>query len=247
MDHIEPRDAIEALETLPADMESAYTETLERIDKTKAKCIAVKIMSWLFHAQRPLLMDELREALSVRTVDTQLFPHFLMQRDSLIRYCQGLIIFDEKSGIVRFTHYTVQEFLEKRFRENLLSFVDLAKVCLTYLTFDVFDGPCPNKESFDQRLKSHRFSCYAVQFWGFYTRGHREADHEVRTALFRLFRSPQRCAAIRQLQLFVEGERRAEDNVEFSLSVLKWTPLHYIAQEGLMVTYNSNENVFKLT
>ena len=111
-------------------------------------------------------MNELQEALSVETDphDTELLPDLFDPPDQLIDGCQSLVEFDEDSGTVRFTHYTLQQFLEKE-KEHYCP-RDLAKVCLTYLTFDVFElGPCPDKQSFDQRLKTHRFSDYAVRYW----------------------------------------------------------------------------------
>ena len=48
--------------------------------------------------------------------------------------------------MIQFTHYTVQEFLIDNYQDKLLFPRDLAKVCLTYLTFDIFDdGSCPNE------------------------------------------------------------------------------------------------------
>jgi len=37
LDKVNPRDAIKALGTLPTDMESAYKDVLDRIDKDKCK------------------------------------------------------------------------------------------------------------------------------------------------------------------------------------------------------------------
>ena len=45
LDMEEPRDAIEALSTLPKDMPDAYNEVLTRIGKTKGKRTAIKVLS----------------------------------------------------------------------------------------------------------------------------------------------------------------------------------------------------------
>ena len=177
-----PRDAIEALDTLPKDMPDAYKEVLTRIDKIKGKHTALKVLSWLFHAQRPMTIDEIREVLSIRTrpPDTKLYPQYFIDPVQIIHYCQGLVELDHNSGIIRFTHYTVQEFLKENYQDRLLAPTDLAKVCLTYLTFDVFeDGPCPDKDAFNERMESYRFSDYAVRYWGFYVRDKGEEDPEI--------------------------------------------------------------------
>src|SRR5437762_3072287 len=208
LDKEKPRDAIKALDTLPTDMESAYQEVLIRIDKVKGTDTARQILSWLFHAQRPLHIDELREVLSIETQppDTELFPKYFISPILLIHFCQSLIEFDENSGIVRFTHYTVEEFLKKKYQDKLLSLAELAKICLTYLTFDIFElGPCSDKKSFNRRMKTHRFSDYAVRYWGYYVRGKGEEDHEVLDVLFKLFKSSQKLSAFHQQQLFIQS------------------------------------------
>ena len=69
------------------------------------------------------------------------------------------------SEIVRFTHYTVQEFLQDKYLHKVLTPIDLAKVCLTYLTFDIFeDRPCADSDAFYRRMKSYQFSVYAMQY-----------------------------------------------------------------------------------
>jgi ankyrin repeat protein len=238
---LEPQDALEALERLPADMESAYTGILERIEKEKLDSTAMKVLSWLFCAQRPLHVDELREAMSIRPLrQTKLFSKLFIHPDSLVRSCQGLITVDEDTGIVRFTHHTVSEFLTKH-TEKLLTIVDLAKICLTYLCLDVFEeGSCPDEQSFHYRIKSHHFASYAIQFWGHYTKGAAEEDSEVRIIFSKLLQSPQKRAAIRQIELVLQrGKWTADIGALSSLELSKWTSFHVLAQEGLLTSFNS--------
>lgn len=235
LDKEEPRDAIEALQTLPKDMTDAYMEVLIRINNTKAKSIALKVLSWLFYTQRPLKMDEIQEILSIRIdpPDSILYPEYFISPNQVINSCQGLVELDHDSGILQFTHYTVQEFLKDKYLDKLLGPTDLAKICLTYLTFHIFDcGPCPNEDTFHKRLKSYRFSAYAAQYWGLYVRGEGEKDPEILAALFRLFSSPSKCNAIRQHQVQINRPWRLESMASFA-----WTPLHIIAQEGLTTVY----------
>src|SRR6266496_3859723 len=62
LDFPEAQDAVEALESLPTDMESAYREIMKRIENAKTKTLSLKVLSWVLHARRPLRIDELREA-----------------------------------------------------------------------------------------------------------------------------------------------------------------------------------------
>src|SRR5437762_2958043 len=114
---------MEAVDSPPLDLYTAYSETIDRIEKAGSKSTAIKILSWLFHARRPIHMDEVREIVSVRIQDSDLVTDFLDRKDLLIQSCQGLVAFDERSGILRFTHYTVQEFLQEHYCQSLISTV----------------------------------------------------------------------------------------------------------------------------
>ena len=63
-------------------------------------------------------MDELQEVLSIEPNDIELNPDYFIESDEIIRRCQGLVEFDETN--VRFTHYTVQEFLKNKYYDKLI-------------------------------------------------------------------------------------------------------------------------------
>jgi hypothetical protein len=71
LDHVlsprDPRLQIKAFKTIPKTLDSAYSEVMERIEKSRSgdKALALKIFSWLYHAKRNLSMDELLEALAM--------------------------------------------------------------------------------------------------------------------------------------------------------------------------------------
>ncbi|KAF8539806.1 hypothetical protein BDD12DRAFT_736328, partial [Trichophaea hybrida] len=47
-----------------------------------------------------------------------------------------------------------------------------ATICLTYLSFDVFEaGCCTSDETLSSRLQEYPFLKYAVQFWDAHARG----------------------------------------------------------------------------
>src|SRR5262249_39266545 len=107
----------------------------------------------------------------------------------------------------------------------------------TYLTFDVFErGPFPDKESFNQFRGTHKFSHYAARYWGFYTRGEGENDRDLIDQLFKLFKSSHKRSAMHQQQLF---DRRPMEPIWDSSKLATWTPLHIIAQEGLVIVYHT--------
>ena len=68
--------------------------------------LALKILSWIYRARRTLFMDELLECLAVEDGNTDLQRDFLLG-SAVIECCKSVIIYDESSGAVRFTHYAV--------------------------------------------------------------------------------------------------------------------------------------------
>lgn len=201
----DPRDAIEALDTLPKDIPDAYKEVLLRIDKIKGKQTALKVLSWLFYAQRPMTIDEIREVLSIRLSDTKLCAQYFINPVQIIHYCQGLVGLDYNNGIIRFTHCTVREYLTENYQDKLLAPTHLAKMCLTYLTLDFFEeDPRTNRRSFIELTKSYRFIDYAIRYWGFYVRGKGEEDSEIIARLLNLFKSSYKRNALAQYQTWIE-------------------------------------------
>ena len=71
-----------------------------------------KILSWVYHALRPLQMVELLEILDVEDEDKEL-TSLRTPASRVVAACESMIDFDETDGIVRFAHYTVQDFDKK--------------------------------------------------------------------------------------------------------------------------------------
>src|SRR5436190_17547332 len=102
-------------------------------------------------------MYELPDAMRVQPGDQELVPYFLMHPNNIVQCCESLVELDEERGIVRFAHVTIHEFLEKSHIATLHTPVELGKICLTYLNFDAFEHPCPDKEAFKERLQTYGF------------------------------------------------------------------------------------------
>jgi ankyrin repeat protein len=241
LDFAEPSESLEALSTVPIDMEEAYQLLLKRIEKRRRPTV-VKILSWLFRARRPLKQDEIREAIAVR-LGAKTLSKPLLHLDSLIQYCQGLVTMDDTTEIVRFSHFTVKEFLTIHFEDQLLSPIDCARLCLTYINFEIFEkGPCSNKGQYEKRRNEYRFSEYVAQFWGSYAKGEAEHDQQVVSFLWRFFESRKKRSALRQLHRILSldplnrsGSRKIFKVAERHLNA--WTPLHTVAHEGLAIFY----------
>ena len=226
---------MKAFKTVPKDMYSAYNDVMERIENSRRgddKDLAMRILSWLFRAQRTLHMDELLEALAVGPDDDDsdeddqdLIHENMLQPFQIIECCKSLVLYEESSGLVRFTHYTVQEFIARHIQQNLPPAIDLAKTCLTYLAFDEFDYVCYDENSMEKQIQKYKFSHYAAQFWGFHTRGQAEESPNVQIAIFRLFASQNKRNSILQMETYAKW-----GDIYFARDQ---TLLHVIATNGL--------------
>ena len=115
--------------------------------------LAKRALSYIFCVRRPLNMEELRLALAVGAEDTEVDETAFPETETLLNVSAGLIRIDQNSSTVRLVHYTLQEYLEKNSGKLVPDpEVEMARTCLTYLSFGVFgNGPCIDEEALDQR------------------------------------------------------------------------------------------------
>ena len=135
---------------------------------------AFQTFSWIFRAKRPLQMNELREALITQdkeyAVDLDEMDMEELLATDILEICQNLVVYEEISGVVRFSHPTVQEFLESQVFESP-PVVDLARTCLAYLQFNEFQGGAFfHGRAVEKRMRKYKFSRYAARFWGLHTK-----------------------------------------------------------------------------
>ncbi|MCJ1307667.1 hypothetical protein MMC25_001315 [Agyrium rufum] len=159
-----------SMKALPTGVFAFYDSAMQRIDDLPEddRQLAIRALSYVFCARRPLTVDELRHALGIEVGDTELDETAFPEAAILFDISAGLISIDEERNMTRLVHYTLQEYFE-RHREKLLSHpnLDFARTCLSYLSFDVFqDGACTNEKVLEQRLKDYCFIDYASHHWG---------------------------------------------------------------------------------
>lgn len=179
-------------------MSTAYEDVINRIEQSGDIEPAIKILSWLFYAQEPLRMEALLEALVVEEGDRELQRDYMLKPTDVIDCCKSLVIHEISSGFVRFTHYTVEEFIGT-IKPRLLPIIDLAKTCLNYLAISVFDEPYYDLLAFLKRAEQYKFSSYAAKYWGFYTSGEPEKSYDIQRAVVHVLRSELRRSALIQL------------------------------------------------
>src|SRR5271156_1366901 len=101
-------------------------------------------------------MNKLLEALAVDSdenqfdddnsddVDQSLIYENMLQFFQIIECCKSLVLYEKSSELMKFTHYTVQEFIANHIQQNLSLIIDLTKTCLIYFAFDQFGDICSN-------------------------------------------------------------------------------------------------------
>lgn len=165
LDQFEPIQMKEALDSLPTNFEEAYGRALQPMTEGQKRA-AFRVMSWIFHARRPLLMRELREALVIHEEKKELDEDSIQGPSEIIGECASLVVYDKTTDTVAFAHYTVQEYLRDHCMDRLLPSSTLAKLCLAYLNSNVFQNSLPeDEEEFSKWLDEHQFSRYAVCWW----------------------------------------------------------------------------------
>ncbi|KAH0551181.1 hypothetical protein GP486_007489 [Trichoglossum hirsutum] len=155
-------------------LDETYKQAMERIEDTGSRFreLAKHILAWIVHAKRPLSTTELQHALGVRPFTKELDRDYLPSVQVLQSVCAGLVTIDEQSGIVRLVHYTTQKYFERTWTSWFPNAqMDITKVCVTYLSFDVFEmGFCRSDREFEARLQTNVLYDYAARNWGHHAR-----------------------------------------------------------------------------
>ncbi|KAJ6588038.1 hypothetical protein B0H19DRAFT_1300473, partial [Mycena capillaripes] len=131
----------EALKCLSKGLNAAYDGAMKRIEDQgdTNKQIAHSALTWIVNAKRPLTVTELQTALAVEPGLKQLDEDNVMDIETVLSVCAGLVIVDKESSVVRLVHYTTQEYLDKiQDQEFPDAQTQITHTLLTYLAFDGF-------------------------------------------------------------------------------------------------------------
>src|SRR5271170_220738 len=171
-----------AVNALPKELNEAYEAEMGRLKRNERDYeIAKRALSWVYYAKRPLFMAELREAIAVDPIiDIEngdedcrdLDPESLMEPREIIDCCGGLILWESSTDVVGFSHYTVSEFFAANAAGNIEPELYIARTCLTYLCFEVFNqGSCDDKDEFQMRVDKYQLAPYIGRFCGPHSSG----------------------------------------------------------------------------
>ncbi|KAF6232153.1 hypothetical protein HO173_009536 [Letharia columbiana] len=136
------RELKESLQRLPMDLDKTYDDALERIKQQDSRKLARadQVLTLISCAKRPLKLEEMRQALSIRRDDTFLDPEALPRGESFISTCCGLVVVEDESQIVRLVHYTTEEYFKRKVQRyrSPEAHGHFASILVTYLSFTTF-------------------------------------------------------------------------------------------------------------
>lgn len=175
-----PRQVRKALDSLPQGKDAireTYHQALLRIEGQDSdnRYLADRAICWVCLSQRPLTILELRYALSVEPDEPDMDEHDdLIPESAVIAACAGLITVEKSTAVVRFVHYTTQEYFEAiqptRYPNAQL---EMTEACVAFLCLRAFsDNETPqNHEVYlGNFIEKHPFLEYAANYWGHHAR-----------------------------------------------------------------------------
>ncbi|KAF7343630.1 Ankyrin [Mycena sanguinolenta] len=166
----------DTLKNLAYDLDSTYDQVIERINRQSEddRNLAMRMLSWISHAKRLLRPSELRAALAVEPETIELDPNNLVDVDTVLSVCAGLLLVDTRDNRLRLVYFTAQDYLERK-RTTLFphASAQITMTCFQYLSYDIF------RQKTDQPLSLfHRHSLldYAVEYALLHARGEPESE-----------------------------------------------------------------------
>lgn len=110
------------IKKLSKSLPETYNRVLSRIVEKGNAEVAKEVFLWMAIARRPMLLEELREAIAVEVLQSYSNPQrHVNGMSQILSWCGNLIVLDEDDGTIQFTHQMVK-------RER----------CVTYLNFNDF-------------------------------------------------------------------------------------------------------------
>lgn len=198
----------QALHSLPPNLEESYEAILTRISEDD-RHLAIRVFEWLVCSIRPMTIEEVVEGVSIEFGDTTLdLSSKLNDVEDILDICGGLVSLTNDTRILGLAHFSVKEYLvSERIAggpassyqiDPRVTHVELAKFCLTYISFEDFDfGPCDTNNELKCRFERYPLLEYAAHNWQKHARdGGGEGDDDELISMIEEFLNPLSCASI---------------------------------------------------
>lgn len=175
------------LENLSTNLNELYTASISRIRAQPARrqTTARKTLMWLSHARRQLKVPQLLQALATRLeggvpmLDRDDILHPKIVLDS----CCGLVVVERDSNMIKFNHYSVEEYLRSYENHGLFTADEcellLSRTLLTYMRLpELEQAKSKGRQAFERLLIDLPLLDYAAYNWGHHVR-HVQGDASI--------------------------------------------------------------------
>ncbi|CAL8581268.1 hypothetical protein XPA_006968 [Xanthoria parietina] len=224
-------DMEEALDRLPQNLHAAFEDTIQRIKRqseTRSR-IALQALTLICRARRPLVLNELVDALAFRPQLVTVSPNHRPPRKTVLDSCHGLVTVDEESQIIRLVHYSVYSFLQGAEEDLIRDERFIAKLCVEYQMLQPFTlGSCQDEDEIMNRLNHCPFIEYAARYWGSHVLAAKDSTIDERALNF--LRARPQLACSYQIWQYAKGRREEYWKAEEAVSC---NSLHMAAMFGL--------------
>ncbi|GKU06276.1 hypothetical protein FLAG1_09229 [Fusarium langsethiae] len=169
-----------ALYDLPKDIYQVYEKILLSIPEAD-KILARESLFFLSVALRQLTIYELAEAAILDDYDARVDEDCRLPEPMvLLEICQGLVDYDEVTGVVTLAHSSVRAYITSShtnegdvawFSYNIPGIhAYLANKCLLYLLVENFQDCCCTNEELEMKFKGYPLLRYASRYWPLHAR-----------------------------------------------------------------------------
>lgn len=191
----------QVLQGFPSGLEKTYEHILTSIPE-EDRDLALRVFKWLVCSIRPMTIEEVAEGVSIELGDTTLdLGNTLNDPEDILDVCGGLVSLDEDTRIVGLAHFSVKEYLTSEliagspassYQINSKStHIELAKFCLTYISFDNFNlGPCCTEDELKDRFAKYPLFEYAAHNWQNHARSDEGNESEELASMVEEFLEP---------------------------------------------------------
>jgi hypothetical protein len=198
-----------ALEQLPKGISKTYEAVISRINARTNPAhvkIAMRTLKWITFAREPLQTKALLHALAVEAKSTDIRETDLEKIERLDSLCAGLVSVSQEGDEIRLVHETAQTYLDPYFRDLRKEDgnVEMAEICLQYLSFPAFSRTF-EEPTLEDHLIKYRLSSYASKYWFVHVR-ESGLEEKLLPVIIQTFENQKTRDSVFQIAEYVTGQ-----------------------------------------
>lgn len=188
------------LKNLPPGLDEVYKETVERIRNQAPGEVekAIKVLAWICFSTRPLEPIELQHAVAVELAESEFDNKNITGLDDLVSLCAGLVAVDEKTNVIRLSHYTTQEYFEKQWLQHFPDMqYQIAATCISCISWasSRYNLCTYSTSKFHSKFPLAR---YAIKNWEYHAR---EGYPETKEFIGKIFQNSKALECVMRIGL----------------------------------------------